>query len=419
MFNKYSVTIRFPFVFIFIFFIASSGNAIECNYPNRAYNEDEIKGVRVWENKWVGKKVDASNVDEVKDFMPLSMYDLYKNTKKWGKTWFKIVSYKPYIPSPGMINMTKNHAGKAKTGDKGELLNWIAGVPFPHPQNGLEVAYNFRNNNFGDSQQTIDDGWIIDGKLKYDASRVRIDSIYMYFTGRTDTPPVPDVKPNPKDIWLGYQVLQIEPEIIRNTRVFEVKYNNRLKAYDSWLWIPQLRRTIRRNASMRQDATGGGDFCAYDNYGWDGPIIENNYKLLGQKEILAVRHPNKKEDAIHIPGQCLFLGLPRERCKAYMIEATSKDPNFIYSKMIWYIDPETYIMVYSDRYDRQGNLWKVISYWPCTDKGYNGVPIWRFFGGWAIDIQRKHSTISYSLGDFGISLSPSVFTLNYLQKHGY
>jgi hypothetical protein len=402
-----------------LFLISFAIEAGEITYPVNCYKEGELKAVRDWENKWAGKKIDASNIDEVKEFMPPAMYDLYKNTEKWGNTWFKIVPYKPYRPSPGMIEMTKKYAGQAKIGNKGELLNWVSGVPFPNPQDGLEIAYNYRNNNFGDSQVTLDDGWIVDGRLKYDPTRVLIESKWMYFTGRTDTPPVPAFEKNPKDIWLGFQVLQIEPEIIRNVRIFEAKYNDRLKPYDSWIWVPQLRRVIRRNASMRQDASGGGDFCAYDNYGWDGPVVENTYKLTGSKEILAVRHPKTKEDALHEPGQCLFLGLPRERCKAYVLEATNKDPHFIYSKMLWYIDPETYTMVYSERFDRLGKLWKVISYWPCEDKGYNKVPIWRFYGGWSIDVQRAHSTISYSFGDFGIPMSPNIYTLSYLQKHGY
>ena len=46
--------------------------------------------------------------------------------------------------------------------------------------------------------------------------------------------------------------------------------------------------------------------------------------------------------------------------KLHVVEATSKDPNFLYSKMIWYLDPEDWQMRYSDRYDRSGKLWKII-----------------------------------------------------------
>lgn len=402
-----------------LFFFLANVEAAEIKYPIECYTETELKAVREWEAKWVDKRIDAANIDELKEFIPPAMYELYKDTKKWGNTWFKVVPYKSYKPTPGMIEMTQRYAGQVKIGSKGELLNYVSGVPFPNPQNGIEIAYNFRKYTFADNQSQYDDGWIVDGRLKYDPSRVRMNYDNMYFTGRTDTPPVPDVKPNPKDIWLANQVLQVEPEIIRNVRVFEVKYNDELKPYDSWLWVPQLRRVIRRNASMRQDATGNGDFCAYDNFGWDGPMVENTYKFIGTQEILSVRHGKSKEDAIHEPGQCVFLGLPRERCKVYVIEATNKDPHFIYSKMIWYIDMETYIMLYSERYDRQSKLWKIISYWLCEDKGYNGVPIWRFFGGESIDIQRVHSTITHSGGKFGIPLSPGIFTLEYMQKHGY
>ena len=76
---------------------------------------------------------------------------------------------------------------------------------------------------------------------------------------------------------------------------------------------------------------------------------------------------------MHTPGDCLFDGTQRERVKMHVIEATSKDPNFLYSKMVWYLDPETWQMLYSDRYDRSGKLWKWIDQLGFMGKGYNGV----------------------------------------------
>jgi hypothetical protein len=393
--------------------------AEEVKYPVYSYGENELAAVREWEKKWAGKKIDSANIDEVKEYVPDSMYEVFKNTEKWGKSWFKIVPYEPFTPTPGMINFTRKYAGTAKIGSKNELLNYVSGVPFPSPKNGLEVAYNFNVYTWGDTRDAWTKGWIVDGRLKYDQMKLLMGGYFMYFTGRTDLPPVPAITPNPKDIWFAYQTLQLEPSMVRNTRYFEVKYNDRTRPFDSWLWSPAARRVIRRNASMRQDATSGGDVCAYDNWGWDGAIFENDYKLIGIKEILAVRHGKGEADMIHEPGLCMVSGLPHERCKVYLLEATNKDPYFIYSKMYWYIDVETYVMVYSDRYDRQGKMWKILPTWTAAAKGENGVSIWCSFGGGAIDVQRVHSSLSYHYGKYSMPLSEQIFTLDYMQKVGY
>jgi hypothetical protein len=401
--------------FLLIPFVAF---AAEFKFPVYCYDQEELKNVREWEKKWVGKRIDASNIDEVKEFTPPAMYQTYKNKEKWGDTWFKIVPYQPCEPSTGMVAAIKKYGGQARLGSKGELLNWTAGHPFPNPKEALEICYNFRNLTNSDSYDSTADGFITDGKLKYDPMKSVMNGFFSYFTGRIDTPPVPAVTPNPKDIWFTYVSAQIEPYFGRNTQFFEVKYNDRLKPYDAWIWVPQARRVIRRNTTMRQDASNGGDVSAYDNWGWDGAILENDYKLLGTKEIFVPRHV-KEGDAFHEPGQCVLLGLPMERTKCYLIEATNKDPFFIYSKMYWYIDMENYAMPYSERFDRQGRLWKIVISPVTEGKGYNDAKIYYPFLGGAIDLERTHSTMMFSRGKWGIPLKSSIFTLNYVQQRGY
>jgi len=87
--------------------------------------------------------------------------------------------------------------------------------------------------------------------------------------------------------------------------------------------------------------------------------------------------------------------------------------------MIWYLDPETWQILYSDRYDRHGKLWKVLDQLGFVTTGYKGVIVDYFAGRKMIDIQRTHSTIA--IGDFasGIPLKQNIFCLQYLQKHGY
>jgi len=121
----------------------------------------------------------------------------------------------------------------------------------------------------------------------------------------------------------------------------------------------------------------------------------------------------------HTPGDCLWDGIQRERIKTYMLEVTNNEKHFLYSKMIWYIDPETWQILYSDRYDRQGKLWKVLDQLGFVTTGYEGTPVDYFAGNQMIDIQRTHSTIAIADYSFGLPLNQNMFSLQYLQKHGY
>jgi hypothetical protein len=101
-----------------------------------------------------------------------------------------------------------------------------------------------------------------------------------------------------------------------------------------------------------------------------------------------------------------------------VIEATSKDPNFFYQKSIWYLDPESWQMLYSDRYDRRGRLWKVLNQHGFVGTGYNGVQFGHFNGNQMIDVQRIHSTVAVAQMKFGVEFDRDIFTFKYLQEYG-
>lgn len=396
---------------------ALQASAKDLQYPAPCFQGDELAKVREWEKTWVGQKISSGNVDQVKEFLPESFYNLMKDTARWGESSFEIVAYQTVSPPPGKIEFTRKYYGQTKVGSQGEILGYVSGVPFPDTKDGIEMAHNFRMQSFGDSMRNHDNAFIVDGRLKYDLNSEIMTNL-CFFSGRTDTPPVPELTDNPKQIWRAFSMLQLQPPETRNMRIMEVHYKDTLKLYDSWFWMPSVRRIRRRSTSERQDAQGGADYCAYDNQGWDGPVNENTYKYLGEKDCLMVRHQDNTK-LLHTPGDCVYDGTQRERVKVHVVEATSKDPNFLYSKMIWYLDPESWQMLFSDRYDRGGKLWKVLNQFGYVGKGYNNVGVANFNGTQTVDLQRIHSTIGTTEIEMGVDLPRDLFTLNWLQKHGY
>ena len=232
-----------------------AGTAYAVDYPTRSFTEDELAQVRAWEAQWVGKKITAENIAQVKEFMPESLYGMISDPDRWGACWFTVVPYMFKAPTPGRLEMTKKYVGQPKVGPNGEMLDWVAGVPFPNTTDGTEMAHNFRNRTYGDSYNSHDQGFIIDGRLKYDMA-MEIENNINFFAGRCDTPPVPEYPKNPKQIWRAFQMLQLAPPETRNMRIMEIAYKDRVKPFDSWYWMPSIRRIRRRSTTERQDASG-------------------------------------------------------------------------------------------------------------------------------------------------------------------
>jgi len=400
---------------------AYPSQAEEIRYPVPCYEGEELEKVRAWEKQWEAKKIDAGNIDGVKEFLPDALYDIHKNTEKWGTTWFTIVPYRFAKPTKGDIKYTLE--GKCTIAEDGILQNYVSGIPFPHPKNGLEIGYNFDNLNWGDQMMGRQDVILVDGRRKYDR-KMDITSHIMYFAGRRDIPEVPEVSYNPKGIYRGIHSYYDEPAAYKGTRTLLLKWKDRTRDWANWSFSSSTRRIRRRSMAERQSSTGGSDTCGDDNSGYAWAINVQDYKILGRKEILIARHQDQEELVKgRTEGKCLDNGRQRERINTYVVEAIHKDPDYIYNKQIWYMDPETWAIIYADKYDRDGKLWKVfdIAMYMIPSE-YDGQEVQTMCMLTVIDVQRIHSTNTRSevkLGPTGEFYKPAFYEPRALMKYGY
>jgi hypothetical protein len=166
-------------------------------------------------------------------------------------------------------------------------------------------------------------------------------------------------KPNPN----GYRVQQglypiLEPFDLKGVGALGNRYIDSAKQDDSWLYLPSLRRVRRLSTAQRSDALFGQDTDVGSYYGYAGQVCWMDWKYLGEKEVLGAVH------AEHFPVKWA----PKvdwafddvwEKRKVYIIEGTSKLPQYAYSKRVLFIDKEYWGITFSDIYDRSGELWKL------------------------------------------------------------
>jgi hypothetical protein len=241
-----------------------------------------------------------------------------------------------------------------------------------------------------------------------------------YFVNRTELDPKPAIAKNPKGYRRGMFLHMYLPPEFLNTRMYTLRYIDQTKDDDSYLWYNQFRRIRRVATSQRTDAIDGSYIIYDDEYLWDGQLLRNTYTYRGKKELLTDRHDGVGQVA-RDAGQSFSNGMSFERCNLLVIDAVSKDPHYIYSKRVWYLDPETYYIMWTDIYDRQGRYWRMFFNSTQPLKTETGAMKPVIVGTHFFDLQKTHAGIANQqrLSSPKISVSTiteDMFTTSHLQQ---
>ncbi len=203
-----------------------------------------------------------------------------------------------------------------------------------------------------------------------------------------------------------------------DTTMLELRYKDD-REEDLWVYTAMFRRIRRYSTSQRTDTIDGTDMIYDDQEGWYTHPTRNTYKAIGRADLLVARH-QKPRIVQRSPGQGFWNGLQRERVNHWVVEVVNKDPNYIYSKQIWYLDPEVWQMNFKVAYNRQGELWKLFEMckdeYPSAGGGKTVMPTTEH----TIDFIRRHgSPGDRDIKEIGKPISLKQFTTRALQEKTY
>jgi Protein of unknown function (DUF1329) len=323
-------------------------------------------GRSAWADVSPGDKINASNVEKVKNLISPGLEWCIKRGFPITITETKRVEWpKAYKEA------TEKYAPQVKLSADGlTVQNYVAGQPFPNvdpkdPQFALKVMWNYEYGFVNGLDDTDLRNFDADTGSIPEAGPMTVERHFLldhfrrlFWTGRLYVEPKPD-KPNPN----GYRAQQglypiLEPFDLKGVGALGNRYTDSAKQDDSWLYLPSLRRVRRLSTAQRSDALFGQDTDVDSYYGYAGHISWMDWKYLGEKEIIATVHaehfPVKWHDKIDWAWDDVW-----EKRNVYVIEGTSKLPQYAYSKRLLFIDKETWGIPYSDIYDRSGELWKI------------------------------------------------------------
>jgi hypothetical protein len=313
-----------------------------------------------------GDRITDQNIDKVKDLISPGLEWCIRHG--WPLT---IVAPKHIEWPKAYKEATEKYAGQVRLSADGlKMENYVAGLPFPNidPKDPLFVYKVMWNYDYGPGQGLddtdlrnfdADTGSIADhGPMSVERHFLLDHFRRLFWIGRLYVEPKPEM-PNPN----GYRAQQglypiLEPFDLKGVGALGNRYISADKQDDSWLYLPSLRRVRRLSTAQRSDALFGQDTDVDSFYGYAGQVAWMDWKYLGERDLLGVFHaehnPVKWNDKVDWAFDDNW-----EKRRVYVVEGTSKLPQYAYGKRVLFIDKEAWAIPYSDIYDRSGELWKI------------------------------------------------------------
>jgi len=374
-----------------------------------------------------GDLITPDNASKVKDLVSPGVY--YKVQS--GMT-IKIIPTSRIDWPPPYQEATEKYSSQVRlTPDHHSVVGYVAGQPFPgidanDPYAASKIMWNnvFRpitSDDYDLRYYDCDSGYT--GKAKANAV-VQYWQIGHYagydLVGRTEVDPIPtdpDFKASGR-LWCFALYPILSPSTNRGAGFIRYRYADPRRGDDDWSYGPGTRRVRRLNEDMMSaataDSSGGGSAVTTfnpDHYsGFNAKTEQYNYKLLGEKTMLACAHAEHSPE-VPCPTDGGMSACPEtwEARHIYVVEATPRRemiPQALQSRTLVYMDSEMWFAPYVDEYDNKGNLWYSHIWWsayrdrPVPDAKVAIYPFKREFtvGSLSTDVQSGMATMCYLPG---------------------
>lgn len=320
-----------------------------------------------------GMVVDAGNIDSVAGWVPAGLREL---VARWQlRLW--TAEYRPIHPSQGYIQATNRHRGQSRivpTGPKEArrkgIDGYVAGLPFPDPKDAVEVMYNQHYAYAGDDG-TLWFGvfWVSPrhGVEKSEEWRWEFVTRAMHRTDLAPTPAIPWFQE--RGIQYASLATTLTPDDKAGTAALYYRYEQP-KDHHGWAYVPSMRRTLKMLFGTPGQTWNNTDMLWEDVRGFSAFPEWYEWTLVGRATVLAPMHAGVEYGRKARKRTIDFKNPPHwnprmnwEPRPVYIVEGRPKAISALsphpYSKVVMYVDAETYLVPLKEMYDKKGRLWRV------------------------------------------------------------
>ena len=260
----------------------------------------------------------------------------------------------------------KNNAPTAKLVNEGNGVEceWGA-IPFPIPDNGNQVIWNHLLRFRGIVQEAKT------GENIVYTNGARIDLEHDTLIHQTFYDPNVSAKDRKAGTIWKYATTVTSPA--RDAGEGTLALDNidpAGKPRAAWIYDPAERR-VRRAPNLAFD-TPDRPLNVIDDFDiFSGSPERYDWKLVGKKEMYIPYNNNEANSPNRALKETLVAGfipadiLRYELHRVWVVEATLKEgKRHVYAKRVFYLDEDTWTIMVSDKYDGNGNLWRVSFMYP-------------------------------------------------------
>jgi hypothetical protein len=314
---------------------------------------------------------------------------------------FEIEPTRQFFLALPSAEITKRNLGKTRLDDDGYIIagTWAGGIPFPQPSGKFkaqQVYYNFEK-----SCTQYDECYKLTGETIGMDKDLKIDKYGKYartmikLMGRSFVEPFGwfDERAEKRGEFSADAIELFEPRANRGTIIMLLRYDDPFKMDPTLLYVPQMRRIRKMSSTDSQDPIGDS---AYDDTGYLRQKITPNrfpykFEIIEEREYLLPWSYNSGKAWFDSQNGYAIRDVGFQRRVCYVLQMTQLDPNYIYSKRVYYIDKETFTPAYGDFYDQKGRLYRTYnlarSFLPESGQIVShGLPAWQ------VDYVDSHST---------------------------
>ena len=231
------------------------------------------------------------------------------------------------------------------------------------------------------SAQELNGKQIVEKVYNRPAPTQQTATLTMTLTNRSGSTRVRTIKQFTKDLGKVEKSIMFfqTPADVKNTSFMSWTYDDDSKSDDQWIYLPTIKKTKRISSDSKSDYFMGSDFT-YDDLG-DRKLEDDTHTLIGEETM------DGKE--------------------CYVVESTSIDEEYMYSKTKTWIIKEHFIGFKKEFYDEDGDLLNVLRIKEYKD--YDGFLIINLSE--MENVQKNHRT-TMDLNDINITnkIQESLFT---------
>ncbi|NRP37764.1 hypothetical protein XMA121_000350 [Marinobacterium sp. xm-a-121] len=258
----------------------------------------------------------------------------------------------------------KENATKANLTDGGNgLSGFTTAVPFPVPENGLEVIWNHMTRYRGGALERTFVQVPVQANGSYTAVKINEK-----MTWPTSLEGGADPKKDENILFYFVQQVKAPSRLTGNVLLVHETMNQVTQPRQAWTYNAGQRR-VRRAPQIAYDAPGTASDGqrTTDNLDlFNGAPDRYNWNLVGKQELYIPYNSFKLADRgltyddILKPGHMNPELTRYELHRVWKVEATLKEgERHIYAKRTFYIDEDTWQIAVVDHYDGRGELWRV------------------------------------------------------------